>query len=44
MAKEFLIIGEHLTMLQAKWLIISCATFALHFFVLKDADLAKEVE
>jgi len=24
-------IGEHLTMLQAKWLIVSCLQFALHF-------------
>jgi len=24
-------IGEHLAKLQAKWLIVSCAPFALHF-------------
>jgi len=25
-------IGEHLAKVQAKWLIISCAPFTLHFF------------
>jgi len=25
-------IGEHLAKLQAKWLIVSCAPFALHFY------------
>ena len=31
-------IGEHLAKLQAKWLTVSYAPFALHF---KDADLAR---
>jgi len=33
-------IGEHLAKLQTKYLIVSCALFALHF-VVKDADLAR---
>ena len=33
-------IGEHLAKLQAKWLIASCAPFALHF-CLKNAYLAR---
>jgi len=33
-------IGEHLAKLQAKWLIVLCAPFDLHFF-LKNADLAR---
>ena len=33
-------IGEHLAKLQAKWLIVSCAPFALQF-VLKDAEIAR---
>jgi len=33
-------IGAHLVKLQAKWLIVSCAPFGLHFFI-KDADLAR---
>ena len=30
-ADEIFLIGEHLAKLQAKWLIVSCAPFALHF-------------
>ena len=33
-------IDEHLAKLQAKWLIVSCAPFALHVF-LKDAALTR---
>jgi len=33
-------IGEYLAKLQAKWLIVSCAPFAMHFCP-QDADLAK---
>jgi len=29
--KRIFKIGEHLAKLQAKWLIVSCAPFALHF-------------
>jgi len=38
--ERIFLIGEHLTKLHAKWLIVSCATFALTF-VLKDAQLAR---
>jgi len=34
-------IGEHLAKLRAKSLAVSCTPFALHIFVLKDADLAR---
>ena len=33
-------IGEHLAKLQAKWLIVLCAPFALQS-VLKDAEIAR---
>jgi len=33
-------IGEHLAKLRAKSLSVSNTSFAFHFFVLKDADLA----
>jgi len=33
-------IGEHLAELRTKWLIVSCAPFALRF-LLKDAELAR---
>jgi len=36
-------IGENLAKLRTKWLIVSCAPFALRFF-LKYAELATSVE
>jgi len=43
--KRIFEIGEHLVKLQAKWLIMSFAPFALYLipytFVLKDAELAR---
>jgi len=41
--ERIFLIGEHLAKLQAQWLIVSCAHLPC-IFVLKDADLAREVE
>jgi len=38
--KEFFEIGEDLVKLRTKWLLVSCAQFALRFF-LKEAELGR---